>query len=289
MKTLVFLIFCTLIFVGGNGLTIRNRKTKIQMDDFSTTYMAELATSAAFESTETPIDFLTGSPGPTETPGPDYTTSPPPQTLTPSTPPPPPTIATTQNTGPTNCYGLIFAGEMSQSITLQEKTNFLNVVLQIARNFQNTNLKFAITTFGIQIYKNLNDFQSYNEFVSTVNGLIAGLPSPNSALTYIAPVLDDIYDDLILYNGKGISTLFMGEMEAIRDPNAGHTAALRVASTGRNVYVLDYSSGTIPASLWPYLTNNHFERIINGTGYDATTIYNNFYSTLITDINNNVC
>uniref|UniRef100_A0A914Q5P1 VWFA domain-containing protein n=1 Tax=Panagrolaimus davidi TaxID=227884 RepID=A0A914Q5P1_9BILA len=246
----------------------------------------EVSTPTYF--TQTPTDFTTESPGPTETPGPDHTTSPPPQTPTPSTPPPP-TVATTQNTGPTNCYGLIFAGEMSQSITLQEKTNFLNIVLQIARNFQNTNLKFAITTFGIKIYQNLNDFQSYNEFVSTVNGLIAGLPLPNSALTYIAPVLDDIYDDLILYNGKGISTLFMGEMEAIRDPNAGYTAALRVASTGKNVYVLDYSSGSIPASLWPYLTNNHFERIINGTGYDATTIYNNFYSTLITDINNNIC
>uniref|UniRef100_A0A914Q8W5 VWFA domain-containing protein n=1 Tax=Panagrolaimus davidi TaxID=227884 RepID=A0A914Q8W5_9BILA len=239
----------------------------------------EYPTPTSFElSTETSIDFSTESQGPTETPGPDHTTS-----------PPPPTIATTQNTGPTSCYGLIFAGEMSQSITLQEKTNFLNIVLQIARNFQNTNLKFAITTFGIKIYQNLNDFQSYNEFVSTVNGLIAGLPLPNSALTYIAPVMDDIYDDLILYNGKGISTLFMGEMEAIRDPNAGYTAALRVASTGRNVYVLDYSSGSIPTSLWPYLTNNHLERIINGTGYDATTIYNNFYSTLITDINNNIC
>uniref|UniRef100_A0AC35FBT3 Uncharacterized protein n=1 Tax=Panagrolaimus sp. PS1159 TaxID=55785 RepID=A0AC35FBT3_9BILA len=146
MKILVFLVFCTLIFVGGNGLTIRNGKTKIQMDDFFTTYMTELTTSSAFELTETTTDIATESPGPTETPGPDYTTSPPPQTPTPSTPPPP-TFATTQNTGPTNCYGLIFAGEMSQSITLQEKTNFLNIVLQIARNFQNTNLKFSITTF----------------------------------------------------------------------------------------------------------------------------------------------
>uniref|UniRef100_A0AC34G1A4 Uncharacterized protein n=1 Tax=Panagrolaimus sp. ES5 TaxID=591445 RepID=A0AC34G1A4_9BILA len=141
------------------------------------------------------------------TQSPDFSTNPSsfPSTLPPSTP--------QQTSGPTSCYGLIFAGEMSQSISLQEKTDFLNIVLKVVANFQNTNLKFAITTFGSTIYKYLGDFQNYGEFVSSVNALISDLPNPNGALTYIAPVLDDIYDEITLYNGKGISTLFMGEME----------------------------------------------------------------------------
>uniref|UniRef100_A0A914PZ50 Uncharacterized protein n=1 Tax=Panagrolaimus davidi TaxID=227884 RepID=A0A914PZ50_9BILA len=201
---------------------------------------------------------------------------------------PPRTTTTTYHpTSNGTCYKIIFAGEMTVSITPQQKRAFLESVLLIAANLP-SRLQFGITTYGINILQNLN-FQSYKDFVTTVNQLISQLPNPNSSITNVQKVYDEILEAALANPNQKIAALIMGEMESVRDPNAGHTACLKIAATGTNVYALDYSKGTIPQSLWPYCTNNHNERIVYGTGKSATEIYNAFKSTLINDIINNHC
>ena len=73
------------------------------------------------------------------------------------------------------------------------------------------------------------------------------------------------------------------------DPSRGYAASQRIASTGTNVYVLDYSKGLIQTSLWPYLTNNIPDRIVSGTGESASEIYRIFSQTMVQNINNGRC
>ena len=75
----------------------------------------------------------------------------------------------------------------------------------------------------------------------------------------------------------------------VRDPNAGHTAAVKIAATGSNVYVLDYSSGVIPNSIWPYLTNQRLDRIVNGTGKSVSQLYNALSNNLMYELNYGLC
>uniref|UniRef100_A0AC34F0B8 Uncharacterized protein n=1 Tax=Panagrolaimus sp. ES5 TaxID=591445 RepID=A0AC34F0B8_9BILA len=210
-------------------------------------------------------------------------------TTTTTRPSPPPTTTTTYNpTSNNTCYKIIFAGEMSGSITLAQKQTFYNVVLQIAAHLPIERLQFGITTYGMNIFQNLI-FQNYQNFVATVNGLVEQLPNPNSSLTYVQKPYDEILFAATSNPNQKVAALVMGQMEYIRDPNAGHTAALKIAATGTNVYVLDYSIGTLQTTLWPFLTNYHSERIVNGTGKSANEVYNVFQKTLINDVINNHC
>ena len=75
---------------------------------------------------------------------------------------------------------------MTRSISLDEKQQFYYEVINIAGAFANTNMQFAIATFGSTIYQDLV-FRGYNEFYNYVYDLMANLPNPNGDRTMVTP------------------------------------------------------------------------------------------------------
>uniref|UniRef100_A0AC34GBY3 Uncharacterized protein n=1 Tax=Panagrolaimus sp. ES5 TaxID=591445 RepID=A0AC34GBY3_9BILA len=88
---------------------------------------------------------------------------------------------------PSNAYcnvsNVIFAGEMSKSITSQQKLDFYNVILQLTSKVQNLqNIKYAVTTYASQIYQPII---LHPNFINTIDNLISDLPNPNGSKTYL--------------------------------------------------------------------------------------------------------
>uniref|UniRef100_A0A914YDZ6 Uncharacterized protein n=1 Tax=Panagrolaimus superbus TaxID=310955 RepID=A0A914YDZ6_9BILA len=76
----------------------------------------------------------------------------------------------------------------------------------------------------------------------------------------------------------------MGELSVIRDPNPALTAAQKVASLRSDIYVLDKSRMGSLSNLWPTLTNNLPDRIVNGTlTSDIDSLFMTFNATLLQD------
>uniref|UniRef100_A0AC34GWB9 Uncharacterized protein n=1 Tax=Panagrolaimus sp. ES5 TaxID=591445 RepID=A0AC34GWB9_9BILA len=79
-------------------------------------------------------------------------------------------------------------------------------------------------------------------------------------------------------------TLIMGEVSAIRDPSQAITAAQKVATLKTDIYVLDESRVGSIAGLWPTLTNNQVDHIVNGTlSSDIDSLFSTFNSSLLED------
>ena len=89
--------------------------------------------------------------------------------------------------------------------------------------------------------------------------------------------------------GSRFAVLLSAEQERIRDPNDGNTVSTQIAGAGVDVYVADYSLGTIPFSLWNTLTGNAPRHVVNGTAQTADQLFNIFQSTLVNDVNNSGC
>ena len=101
----------------------------------------------------------------------------------PSTPayvtPPPPTI------NYDNCYGIIFSGEMSVSISLQQKRDFLSLINDLIAYLNYPlieNLQYAVSTYGTHLYRDVI-FESQYVFYNTISHLFSELPSPNGDAT----------------------------------------------------------------------------------------------------------
>uniref|UniRef100_A0AC34F4S4 VWFA domain-containing protein n=1 Tax=Panagrolaimus sp. ES5 TaxID=591445 RepID=A0AC34F4S4_9BILA len=194
---------------------------------------------------------------------------------------------------PSNAYcnvsNVIFAGEMSKSITSQQKLDFYNVILRLTQSLKNSeNLKYAITTYATQIYP-LITFQNYPDFINTVDNLISDLPNPDGSKTYLESILRDIYNVILLDpKKKNTAVLLMGELQNIMDPNAAIKVAQKLKGTGASIYVIDYSAGGVPTTIWQYITNNMPNRIINGTGQSSMSIAGSLES-FTSNIRNGYC
>ena len=79
--------------------------------------------------------------------------------------------------------------------------------------------------------------------------------------------------------------LLAGEQDAIRDPNASNSLGLKIADQKIDFYVLDYTTGSTPFSIWSAPTGDTPNHIISATGKTVNQLYNSLYGTLINDVN----
>ena len=89
--------------------------------------------------------------------------------------------------------------------------------------------------------------------------------------------------------GGHFAVLLGAEQESIRDPNEGNTLSGQISSAGIDVYVLNYSQGFIPFSLWNTLTGNASGHVVNATTQTADQLFSILQPTLVNDVNNSGC
>jgi hypothetical protein len=188
------------------------------------------------------------------------------------------------------CSNLIFICEMTVAIGYDQKIQCLKLAQKLASaTADNEKKRYAIGTYGVKIYNNIQ-LQTFSNFNETVNKLIDTVTTenqPNGGQTYLAPILNQLYDTLKTNctTAKAVSfTLIMGELSAIRDPNPASTAAQKVASLYTDIYVLDESRIGSLTTLWPTLANNLPGHIVNGTlTSDIESLFTTFNTSLLQD------
>jgi hypothetical protein len=188
------------------------------------------------------------------------------------------------------CSNLIFICEMTVAIGYDQKLECLKLAQKLASvTVDNEKKRYAIGTYGVTIYNNIQ-LQKFSDFNETINKLIDTVTTdnqPNGGQTYLASILNQLYDTLNTNytTSKAVSfTLIMGELSAIRDPNPAMTAARKVASLFTDIYVLDESRIGSLTNLWPTLTNNLPGHIVNGTlTSDNDSLFATFNTTLLQD------
>uniref|UniRef100_A0AC34RB34 VWFA domain-containing protein n=1 Tax=Panagrolaimus sp. JU765 TaxID=591449 RepID=A0AC34RB34_9BILA len=177
------------------------------------------------------------------------------------------------------CSGIIFVGEFTKILTNDSKAGFL----RLAKSFSNqvSNLQFALSQFGTNVYRRLN-LQNYTDFQQTVTTALQQYlqnDQPDGNLNYLGDALKTLNDFLMKYPQNKFAVLFMSELETMRDPSAARTYARQIIAANTNLYVLDYSTGVVP-SIWTGLRPNH---LLNGTNLTFDQIYSFFSGTLIND------
>ena len=91
------------------------------------------------------------------------------------------------------------------------------------------------------------------------------------------------------FQGPRVAILLMGEDSSLRDPYNAYSIAQQISYYNVNIYVLDYSQGVIPISIWPTLTNNQLYHIVDGSSLTQEQIINQFSNTLLSDVMDGRC
>lgn len=102
-------------------------------------------------------------------------------------------------------------------------------------------------------------------------------------------ILDTLATTLNENFDNKLSVLLMAEMESVRDPTTSFQSAQAISSINADVYVLDYSIGVVPGTLFKTLTSNKPNHIVNGTGLSTHELLEKFIPTLIADLNAGNC
>lgn len=89
--------------------------------------------------------------------------------------------------------------------------------------------------------------------------------------------------------GPRPAILLMGEDSVLRDPYNAYNVAQSISYFGATIYVLDYSQGAIPMSIWPTLTSNRPYHIVDGSGLTKDQIIDQFSRTLLNDVMDGLC
>ncbi|KAE9552130.1 hypothetical protein FO519_004666 [Halicephalobus sp. NKZ332] len=194
-----------------------------------------------------------------------------------------------------SCGGIIFIEQMTKEIMPEKKTDFFNVTRALAAQLHSqgkwTPYSYAYAQYGSTVYRGIN-VTDYFDFVRNLDQAEYNFTTtnkPNGGYTYLSPILTEVLNYVSNFTNQRLSILLMGEDSSLRDPANAYSLAQSISYYNANIYVLDYSQGAIPLSIWPTLTGNKAYHIVNGNGLSQEDIVDQFEGTLLNDVLDGIC
>ncbi|KAE9546794.1 hypothetical protein FO519_009995 [Halicephalobus sp. NKZ332] len=188
------------------------------------------------------------------------------------------------------CGGVIFLAEMTSYISFQHHVEFFELIKKLKSKFS-SGLDFGFAQFGTVVYRNVEivDSSTFDSQVAEAfdQYLSAGTPSGNQ--NNLIDILNQLAVTLISNTGEHYAVLLMSELDALQNPSKANAAASNIAGLGIDVYVLDYSSGLVPDSIWSTITRGKPGHVLKAGNKTLDELTNYFSDNFVYDVNNRNC